>query len=293
PKSDVEEAIFGSLGGNIGVVEGVYTVKSKEKGQDGGFVTALLKYMLKKRLIDGAIVSKTDPKKLWKPLPAVATTTKEIEEAGGSRYSTSPNLSVLKEAKKKGLKKLAVVGTPCHIDGVVKLAHYPVENVELGDVVKYSVSIFCKSNFIYSMLHEVLKKKHGIDLKKVLKMDIKGKNLLVFEEDKKLEVPLAEIRAYERLGCKICDDFTGIFAEFAVGSVDSPSGYSTVITRTKEADKILKEMEKEGLVELKDITKEELPVIKKLTENKKKSARKAVSVIVREALPLPLKFLWE
>lgn len=293
PKREVEEKIFGKGGDLLGVVEGVYAVKSKEKGQDGGFVTALLKYMLKKGLIDGAVVSKTDSKKLWKPLPAVATTAKEIEEAAGSRYSTSTNLSVLGEAKKKGLKKLAVVGTPCHMDGVAKLKHYPVEGVELGDLVKYSISLFCKSNFIFPMLHEVLKKKHKIDLKNVGKFDIKGKNLLVFVGGKKLEVPLAEIREYERLGCKICDDFTGRFSDFAVGSVDSPLGYSTVITRTKEADKILKEMGKEGIIEVQELKEEETSVMKKLSENKKKSARKAILVIVREELPLPLKFLWE
>jgi coenzyme F420 hydrogenase subunit beta len=274
-------------------VEGVYAVKSKEKGQDGGFVTALLKHMLKKGNIDGALVSKVDPNLAWKPLPAVATSAKDIEEAAGSRYSTSPSLSVLKEAKKKGLKKVAVVGTPCHIDGVTKLKQYPVEKVELGDIVKYSISVFCKSNFIFAMLGDVLEKKEGIKLDKVSAFDIKGKNLLVYQGDQEKKVPLKEIHDYERLGCKICDDFTGRFADFAVGSVDSPAGFSTVVTRTKEADKILKGMKKDGLIELSDITKEELPVINKLTEIKKKRARKEIAFIVREELPLPLKFLWE
>jgi coenzyme F420 hydrogenase subunit beta len=293
PKDEIEERLFGKTEENIGVVLGVYAVKSKEKGQDGGFVTSLLKYMLKKKLIDGAVVSKIDSKKTWKPLPSVATTAKEVEEAAGSRYSTSPNLSVLKEAKKKGLKKIAVVGTACHVDGTAKLKLYPVENVDLGDMVKYSISVFCKSNFIYSMLHEVLEEKEGINLGNVDKFDIKGKNLLVYERGVEKKVPLKEIRGHERLGCKICDDFTGRFADFAVGSVDSPSGHSTVITRTKEADKILKDMKKEGLIELENIAREELSVTSKLSENKRKSARKAINVIVREELPMPLKFLWE
>jgi coenzyme F420 hydrogenase subunit beta len=293
PKDEVEESVFGQKGENIGVVEGVYSVKSKEKGQDGGFVTALLKHLLKKGLIDGALVSRVDPDNAWKPLPAVATTLKDIEEAAGSRYSTSPNLSVLKEAKKKGLENVAVVGTACHLDGIAKLKAYPVEGVELGDSVKYSISVFCKSNFIYSMLKEVLEEKEGIELSNVSKMDIKGKNLLVSDGGDEKKVPLKEIQGYVRLGCKICDDFTGRFADFAVGSVDSPSGHSTVITRTKEADKIIKEMEKEGLIELKDMINEELPVMNKLSDIKRKGAKRAINVIVREELPLPLKFLWE
>jgi coenzyme F420 hydrogenase subunit beta len=293
PKDELEEKTFGSSPGGTGVIEGVYSVKSKEEGQDGGFVTALLKFMLKKGRIDGAVVSQIDPEKAWKPLPKVATSAKEIEAAAGSRYSTSPNLSVLKEAKKKGLKKVAVVGTPCHIDGTAKLKHYPVEGAELADVIATTVSVFCKSNFIYPMLEEVLSKKEGIDLEKVSKMDIKGKNLLVYESGEEKKILLKDIRAYERLGCKICDDFTGRFSDFAVGSVDSPAASSTVIVRTKEAAKVLKDMEKEGLIELKEITGEELPVLNKLTEIKRKQARKEAAAIVRSELPMPLKFLWE
>jgi len=292
PKDEVEEKIFGTNGENIGVFEGIYTVKSKDEGQDGGFVTSLLKYLLKKGKIDGAVVSAVDAKTAWKPIPKIATSASEIEKASGSRYSTSPNLTVLKEAKKKGLK-LAVVGTPCHIDGTAKLKTFPVEGAELSDVVGYSVSIFCKSNFIYPMIKDVLVKEKGIDLKKVSKMDIKGKNLLVYVGGEEIKVPLKEIRPYERLGCKICDDFTGRFSDFAVGSVDSPAGYSTVITRNKDGDKILRAMEKDGLIELKKLANEELIVMNKLSESKVNRSRKSVSKIVREELPLPLKYLWE
>jgi coenzyme F420 hydrogenase subunit beta len=292
PKNELEEKTFGSSPGGTGVIEGVYAVKSKEEGQDGGFVTSLLKYMLKKKLIDGAVVSSIDPTKPWKPMPKIVKTGKEVEAASGSRYSTSPNLMTLKVANQKGLK-VAVVGTPCHMDGTAKLKTYPVEGTPLGDTVKYTIAVFCKSNFIYPMLEEVLTKKEGIDLKKVTKMDIKGKNLLVYEGDEEKKVLLKDIHAYERLGCKICDDFSGRFSDFSVGSVDSPAGTSTVITRTKDAVKIIKNMEKDGLIELKDITKEELPILNKLTDVKKNRARKEIAAIVRSELPMPLKFLWE
>ena len=293
PKNELEEKTFGSAPGGSGVIEGVYQVSSKDKGQDGGFVTALLKYLLGKGLIDGAVVSQIDSENPWKPLPKVATTAGEIEAAAGSRYSTSPNLSVLKEAKNSGLKKLAVVGTPCHIDGTAKLKHYPVEGAELAGVISTTVSVFCKSNFIYSMITDVVAGKEGIDLGKVTKMDIKGKHLLVYTGEAEKKVLLKDIHRYERLGCKICDDFTGRFSDFAVGSVDSPAGSSTVIVRTKEAAKVLKDMEKEGFIETSDVTDGDLPVLNKLTEIKKKRARKEAAAIIRSKLPMPLKFLWE
>ncbi|RMF90394.1 MAG: coenzyme F420 hydrogenase subunit beta [Methanobacteriota archaeon] len=292
PKAEVEERLLGEAGGELGVVKGVYSVRTKEKGQDGGFVTALLKYMLKKKLVDGAVVSDLDPSKPWKPMPRIARTAVEIETAAGSRYSTSPNLMTLKVAKQKGLK-VAVVGTPCHLDGAAKLKAYPVEGAELGDLVRYTVAVFCKSNFIYPMVGEHLAGKEGIDLAKVDKMDIKGKHLIVYEGGKEKKILLKDIHGYERLGCKVCDDFTGRFSDFSVGSVDSEAGYSTVITRTKEADRILKDMKKEGLIEVKAMGVDGLPVAHKLAEQKKSRARKEVAKIRRDALPLPLKYLGE
>jgi len=293
PKSEVEERLFHELGdGLLGVVEGVYAVRAKEKGQDGGFVTALLKYMLDNGLVDGAVVSAIDPTKPWKPMPKIAKSAAEVEAAAGSRYSTSPNLMPLKVAGQKGLK-VAVVGTPCHMDGTAKLKVYPVENVPLGSTVRFTVAVFCKNNFIYSMIREVLEEKKGINLGEVERFDIKGRNLLVYEKGVEKKVLLKEIHDYVRLGCKVCDDFTGRFADFSVGSVDSPAGYSTVITRTKEADKIVKDMKKEGLIDVKGLSKEELPITTKLSENKRKGAHKAIKALVREELPLPLKHLWE
>lgn len=289
-----EEKLFGGSGELLGTYRAIVTAKSRAvKGQDGGFVSALLQYLLKNKLIDGAIVSGVDKDMPWKPMPFVATTDKGIRAAAGTRYSNSPNLSSLKDARKKGLKKLAVVGLPCQIQGLKKIDSYPIEGVDLAGRTQYSIAIFCSKNYLYSMLPDLVEKKYKVALKDITKFDIKGKNFLVYKGKKCTEIPLKELKAYMRKGCEVCTDFTGKLADFAVGAVGSKKGFSTVIARTGVAERILKKMLKEKIIETEKVGdwKVDIDKIKKLANLKETNGKKNAMQRVRDELPLPLKSL--
>lgn len=157
-KEEAETKLFGEVTeDNLGHIEkkigvAVRDAALKGKVQDGGFVTAALKYLLENKVIDGALVSGTDVKNLWQPVARLVTSARELEGTSGTRYTNSPNLATLKEAKEKGLKELAVVGLPCQIEGVRKIQNYPIEGVDLGGRIKLTISIFCSSNFMYDGL---------------------------------------------------------------------------------------------------------------------------------------------
>ncbi len=268
---------MGSSGELQGYYKDIIAVKTKERGQDGGFVTALLNYLLDKKLIDGAIVGGVE-NKTWKPKAMLATDKKEIRSSAGSRYSASPNLAALKEAKERGLERLAVVGLPCQIEGVRKMEEYPLVEVDLAGRIKYTISLFCSKNYLYSMLQDLVVKKYKVKLEDVTKFDIKGKNVFVYTGDKCTEIPIVELEGYVRKGCYVCPDYTGKLADFAVGAVGSPKGWSTVIMRSKEAEEIVKKMLKEYNVESKKVTEEKfgLGIIRKLAMKKEESAKKNI-----------------
>ncbi|MFQ5887836.1 MAG: Coenzyme F420 hydrogenase/dehydrogenase, beta subunit C-terminal domain [Candidatus Hydrothermarchaeales archaeon] len=294
PRDEIEEGLFGKSGELLGNYTVIKTAKSKTGGgQDGGFVTALINYMLKNKLIDGAIVSGLDEEKPWTPRAVLATTAKAVKSASGTRYTNSPNNAALREAKKKGLKRLAIVGLPCQIEGIRKIIYHPVEKVDLADRIKYTVAIFCSKNYLKEMLQDVVVKKYKLNLKKITKFDIKGKNLLAYQGDKKTEIPLTELNDYVRKGCKVCPDFTGKLADFSVGAVGSTAGFSTVMARTKEAAGILGKMEKAKLITTQevDVGKSGLGVIERLSQKKESKAKKHVRERVQEELPLPFKFM--
>jgi len=83
--------------------------KERLASASGGILTALLKYMLKQNVIDGAVVVKPNKNSLDKPLfqPFLAKTEQELNEAKGSHYypvETSEILSLI-----NGVGKVAIV----------------------------------------------------------------------------------------------------------------------------------------------------------------------------------------
>ncbi len=293
PQNEIEEELFGSSGELLGNIAAIKAAKANIEGQDGGFVTALINYLLENDLIDGAIISGLDNEDPWTPRAMLATTSEEVKSASGTRYTNSPNNSALSDAKEKDLKKLAVVGLPCQIQGIRKLIYNPIEKVDLADRVKYTISIYCSKNYLQEMLQGVVVEKHNLDLNTITKFDIKGKYLLAYQDSKKTEIPLTDLKAYMRKGCKVCSDFTGKLADFAVGAVGSSAGYSTVIARTKEATDIMDNMEKAYLIETQEVDegKSGLGIIQRLSEKKVSTAKKNTRRRIKDELPLPFKTL--
>ena len=68
-----------------------------------------------------------------------------------------------------------------------------------------------------------------------------------------MHVPLKDVQQYARHSCHYCEDLTSDYADFSVGSIGSQDGWSSVITRSKEADKIYKDVIKAGLIESKNL----------------------------------------
>ncbi|MFM7650439.1 MAG: coenzyme F420 hydrogenase/dehydrogenase beta subunit N-terminal domain-containing protein, partial [Acidimicrobiaceae bacterium] len=85
-----------------------------KKGQDGGFVGAMLIWLLKHDYIDAALTSFVEGDgSSWKALPGLARTPEEVLASSGSRYTYSANTLAMRDAEKEGLKRLALVGMSC------------------------------------------------------------------------------------------------------------------------------------------------------------------------------------
>ena len=264
-----------------------YYGKGDMDGQDGGVVSSFLKYLLKNKKIDGAIIVGKD--ELWKPTSMIVLNEDDILKGVKSKYTIS-TLKALKEAAEIGLKKVAVVGLPCQINGLRKLQYFPYHakhDLELGKdgkpvklpKIEYLIGLFCMEKFEYNSLKEILEK-YGINIKDVEKFDIKKGKLLVYTNRDKKEIDLIEFEVSS--GCKICRDFDAELADVSVGCVGSPEGYSTIIIRTEKGDEIKNAIKlKEGV---------NLEVIEKL-KNKKLNRFKN-EVKRRKENGEPISFYW-
>lgn len=245
--------------------------KIQDVSQDGGIVSALLCYALDEGIIEGAVVAGT-PDDDWRPVPTVVTSSDEVIAAAGTKYSMSPTLSVLKEATRQyGLEKLGVVATPCQTQGLRKAQAYPFTRF-VADKVKLIIGIYCMENFPMASLDTFATAKLGFDsLTDATKMDIgKGKFWLTKDgEDNGLAIK--ETHGYEQAGCNICNDYVAEWADVSTGSVGSPDGWSTVLTRTEDGNSVFKAAVSAGLIETKpmDEVKPGLPLLEKLAKGKK------------------------
>ena len=275
------------------VVSARATDKAIQKvAQDGGIVSALLCYALEENIIEGAIVA-GDTEDAWKPEPTIAMTPEEIIAAAGTKYTFSPNAIRLKEAVRQyGLEKIGTVGTPCQIMGLRKMQSYPFATRFVADKLALIIGIFCMENFPRDSLKTFVEGKMNSSLENVNKMDIgKGKFWLTKDgEDSGLAIK--ETHGYEQSGCNICMDYVAEWSDVSTGSVGSPDGWSTVLTRTDDGDSIFKAAVSAGLIETKpmDEVKPGLPLLEKLAKGKKDKNGKVREERVKMGLALPAEY---
>jgi coenzyme F420 hydrogenase subunit beta len=269
----------------FGKYKEVMALKAKDAkvtgvAQDGGVVTSILCYALDQGVIDGALLAgKSDTP--WLPKPVVATTKDEIIAAAGTKYTISPNMSVIKgAAREHALDKIAIVGTPCQIYAARKMQLYPFGARHIADKIALTVGIFCTENFSYAGLKTVIEDHCKVPIDSVRKMEI-GKGKFSVKGAKDVAIPIKETHKYEQDGCHVCSDLTAEFADISTGSIGTPDGWSTTFTRTTKGSDLMKKALAAGLFEKKEMAEFAAPMglamLEKLETGKKDKAKKTVA----------------
>ena len=227
--------------------------KIKKVRQDGGVVTSLLAYLLENKLVD-AIVAVQHSEDLWRPEPVIVENVEDLYKTGGTKYASSPSLTIIDKAKK--YDRIAVVGVPCMMKALEKATLFP-SGLPFFKNIKYKIGLFCMESFSYAEINNLVKDKFDKDIHDLTKMNIdKGKFIINLNSGEELDVDLKEVQSYARHTCHFCEDLTSEYADISVGSIGSQGGWSSVITRSNEADKIFKGAVDDGLIEaqnLKDV----------------------------------------
>jgi coenzyme F420 hydrogenase subunit beta len=236
--ADLEAKLFGRARGQEEVL-GIYgkaasaqSIAKIGKAQDGGVVTALLVHALEKGLIDCAVVTDRDDE--WRPVPRVAASAEEIVSAAGTKYTIANSVFAIREAMERGYAKIGFVGTPCQIQALRKVQLLG-EPYELGqERIALLIGLFCMENFDYDSLMEgLVKGRFGLRPQDIARFEIqRGMFRAIDKKGAAYEVRIEETDAYTFKGCGPCFDFTAELADVSVGSVVSPAGWSTVLTRT-------------------------------------------------------------
>jgi coenzyme F420 hydrogenase subunit beta len=218
----------------------------RENSQDGGAVTAFLVTLMEEGEIDGALIASESGDEEWKAEGFMATTTEELVENTGTIYNQTMALGHLDFSKweDKFEKEwedisLALVGTPCEIEGIRALQDFEWDYGSQEEGVRaidYTIALMCTKNFNYQKLvGEKIQEERGIDIDNVGKMDVLEGKLMVddLEGNRILTEDIENFHDAALKGCDECADFTGMCADITVGSVGSSDEYSSVIIRSE------------------------------------------------------------
>lgn len=208
---------------------------------DGGVVTALLLHLFERGRIDGAIVTKQTG--AYRRRPFLATSTEDIKDAAGfffdtshgmkdfgDRYMTYSQIEEFDPMIKKGLKRVAFVGTSCQIKSVRRMQTL---GVIPSDAVQFCLGLFCSGNFTFGdEQRRRLAEVGGFGWEEVRKVNIKENLMVHLKKGEVKSIALEDLEFMRRHACRYCPDYSSEFADVSFGGIGAEEGWTTVITRS-------------------------------------------------------------
>ncbi|HEV8653018.1 MAG TPA: Coenzyme F420 hydrogenase/dehydrogenase, beta subunit C-terminal domain [Actinomycetes bacterium] len=250
-----DQALFGrarEANEIAGVQRGVWLVRAAEPGvleagQDGGLVSALLIWGLETGRIEGALTSRLSTARLWDCEPFLATNRDEVLEAAGSRYTYAANPLAMKEAERRGLKRLALVGMSCQASVNGTLAARRVN--KYARRIELVIGLLCSKSFEYEGMKRILVEDYGIPLEDVAKVNIKGKfQVWRRSTGERVDIPLKKMQEATREGCKLCPDFAAEHADISTGGLGQTDGWTLTVVRTQRGEDWLEAAREAGVI---------------------------------------------
>ncbi|MFW9866977.1 MAG: Coenzyme F420 hydrogenase/dehydrogenase, beta subunit C-terminal domain [Candidatus Thorarchaeota archaeon] len=230
----------------------------REVATDGGVVTAILIALLENKLINGALISKRINS--FQRIPFFAKTKEEILEAAGTYYDAKgpiselgnyntfvSTISELKKILSSDYMKIAVVGVPCQIHSIRKMQEL---SILPAHIVEYTLGLFCYENFKFDNVARArIEERFDFSFKDIENLNIK-ENLIIKlrNNDTPLRIEFSELTDIMRNACRVCENFSNFYADISFGGLGSPSGYTTVMIRTKKGEKIFNLAQNKGYI---------------------------------------------
>ncbi len=126
------------------------------RSASGGMVTQFLIFLLDRKNIDGAVVTRFDPQNQYLVNTFIATTRAELISARSSKYSPVSFHGIIQEIKNKP-GKYVVVGLPCHIHSFRK---YELLDKQFKSQIFAYFGIYCSSGRTFYLTEAVFRNLH-------------------------------------------------------------------------------------------------------------------------------------
>ena len=267
--------------------------KVRYKASSGGVVTGLLIYALEHGIIDGALVTRMNKDRPWEPEPFIAKTRDEIIEASTSKYCPVPaNIMITELLNAHEGEKFAVVGLPCHIQGIRK-AEQVYKKLRARGVLH--IGLFCSHTDTFWQTDYLLKSMNVSkdDLKSIryrgegwpgtMSVQLKNGTDSSVPFHKGIFPHVMWFNAMNR--CLYCCDLTAELADISVGDPWIPemmagedAGQSIILVRTEDAHSLVLRAARDEHLDITSIPAEKVKESISMGETKKVDVQVRIAI---------------
>lgn len=204
-----------------------------------GIVSTIAIEMLNHGLVEGVICVQNTKEDRFQPMPVIARTPEEILAARINKPTLSPNLSVLEEIERLGLKRVLVIGVGCQIQAL-----RAVEK-KLGLDKLYVLGTPCVDNVTRAGLQKFLDTTNNSPETVVHYEFMQDFRVHFKHEDGSTEtVPFFGLKTNQLKdvfapSCMSCFDYVNSLADLVVGYMGAPYGWQWIVVRNDTGKEML------------------------------------------------------
>ncbi|AVH70386.1 Coenzyme F420 hydrogenase/dehydrogenase, beta subunit C-terminal domain [Nostoc sp. 'Lobaria pulmonaria (5183) cyanobiont'] len=210
-----------------------------EGAQWTGIVSSIAIEMLNRGLVEGVVCVQNTKEDRFQPMPVIARTPEEILAARVNKPTLSPNLSVLEQVEKSGMKRLLVIGVGCQIQAL-----RAVEK-QLGLEKLYVLGTPCVDNVNRAGLQKFLETTSRSPDTVVHYEFMQDFRVHFKHEDGSSEtVPFFGLKTNQLKdvfapSCMSCFDYVNSLADLVVGYMGAPFGWQWIVVRNDTGKEML------------------------------------------------------
>ncbi|OYD96554.1 hypothetical protein CDG76_07195 [Nostoc sp. 'Peltigera membranacea cyanobiont' 210A] len=210
-----------------------------EGSQWTGIVSSIAIEMLNRGLVEGVVCVQNTKEDRFQPMPVIARTPEEILAARVNKPTLSPNLSVLEQVEKSGMKRLLVIGVGCQIQAL-----RAVEK-QLGLEKLYVLGTPCVDNVNRAGLQKFLETTSRSPDTVVHYEFMQDFRVHFKHEDGSSEtVPFFGLKTNQLKdvfapSCMSCFDYVNSLADLVVGYMGAPFGWQWIVVRNDTGKEML------------------------------------------------------
>jgi coenzyme F420 hydrogenase subunit beta len=204
-----------------------------------GIVSTIAIEMLNRGIVEGVVCVQNTKEDRFQPMPVIARTPEEILAAKVNKPTLSPNLSVLEQVEKSGMKRLLVIGVGCQIQAL-----RAVEK-QLGLEKLYVLGTPCVDNVNRAGLQKFLETTSKSPDTVVHYEFMQDFRVHFKHEDGSSEtVPFFGLKTNQLKNvfapsCMSCFDYVNSLADLVVGYMGAPFGWQWIVVRNEQGKEML------------------------------------------------------